>query len=52
MEGEFFKGDVKDVCEFLKEEATRCKGMTAKAWLQYRELKRIIDKQFAEMEKE
>lgn len=41
MQGEFFKGDIKDVCAELQAEAQRCKGMTVGEWLQLRKRERL-----------
>ena len=51
MEGEFFKGDIKDVCAELKAEAERHKGMKVGKWLSFRKLKRIVDDQIADIVK-
>jgi hypothetical protein len=52
MQGEFFKGDIKDVCAELKREAERCKGMTVGNWLRKRRLERAIAEQFGVTEDE
>ena len=46
MQGEFLKGDVKDVCAELEAEAKRHKGMTFGQWLKLRTLERAEAKQF------
>jgi hypothetical protein len=46
MQGEFFKGDIKDVCAELEREARRCRGMTVGAWLRLRAIERAEAKQF------
>lgn len=46
MQGEFLKGDIKDVCAELEAEARRCKGMTVGAWLRLRAIERAEAKQF------
>ena len=52
MQGEFFKGDIKDVCAELKREAERCKGMKVGDWLRMRRIERAIAKQFGMTEDE
>lgn len=39
------KGDIKEVCKHLANEATRCKGMTVAGYLNYINLKKVVDKQ-------
>jgi hypothetical protein len=52
MQGEFLKGDVKDVCAELEAEAQRCKGMTVGEWLRLRRLERAVAEQFGMTEDE
>jgi hypothetical protein len=52
MQGEFFKGDIKDVCAELEAEAQRCKGMTVGEWLKLRAIERSEAKQFGMTENE
>jgi hypothetical protein len=49
MQGEFIKGDIKDVCAELEAEAKRCKGMKVGKWLKLRELERVEKKQFDDL---
>ena len=51
MEGEFFKGDIFDICAELEREARKHKGMTVGEWLSFRKLDRIVKKQIDEIEK-
>ena len=51
MQGEFFKGDIKDVCAFLKEQATLHKGITVKAWLGFRAIDKVVQAQIADIVK-
>lgn len=46
MQGEFIKGDIKDVCAELEAEAKRNKGMKLGTWLKMRVLEKEIAKQF------
>lgn len=46
MQGEFLKGDIKDVCAELEAEAKRHKGMKLGTWLSLRKLERAIAEQF------
>ena len=46
MKGEFFKGDVKEVCNELKEELERCGNMPVYKWLALRNLEKIEAEQF------
>jgi GH24 family phage-related lysozyme (muramidase) len=46
MQGEVFRGDVKDVCAELKKEAQRCKGMTVNEWLRRRRIEKALAEQF------
>ena len=46
MIGEFFKGNVKDVCAELEAEGQRCKGMTVGEWLRLRKIEQAVAKQF------
>lgn len=41
MQGEFLKGDIKDVCAELEREAKRYKGITVGEWLRLRKLERL-----------
>lgn len=52
MQGEFIKGDIKDVCAELEAEAKRCKGMSVGTWLRLRKLDRAVAKQFGVTEDE
>lgn len=52
MEGEAFKGDIKDVCAEFEAEANRCKGMTVGAWLRLRNIERACAEQFGMTEDE
>lgn len=52
MQGEFLKGDTKDVCAELEAEAKRCKGMTVGQWLRMRKLERAVSDQFGMTENE
>lgn len=52
MQGEFLKGDIKDVCAELEREAQRCKGMTVGQWLSLRKLDRVVAEQFGMTENE
>lgn len=52
MQGEFLKGDIKDVCAELEAEAQRCKGMTVGQWLSLRKLDRAVAEQFGMTENE
>jgi hypothetical protein len=52
MQGEFIKGDIKDVCAELEAEARRCKGMTVGEWLKLRAIERSEAKQFGMTETE
>lgn len=46
MQGEFLKGDIKDVCAELEAEAKRHKGMTVAQWLKLRAIEKAEAKQF------
>lgn len=46
MQGEVFKGDIKDVCAELEAEAKRCKGMTVAEWLRLRKIEKAVAGQF------
>lgn len=52
MQGEVFKGNIKDVCAELEEEAKRCKGMPVGTWLRLRNIERAVAKQFGITEEE
>ena len=52
MQGEFLKGDIKDVCAELKAEAERYKGVPVGTWLRLRKLEKDIAKQFGMTEDE
>lgn len=52
MQGEFIKGDIKDVCAELEAEAKRCKGMKVGTWLRLRAIERAEAKQFGMTETE
>lgn len=45
MQGEVFKGDIKDVCAELEAEAKRCRGMSVGEWLRLRNIERACAKQ-------
>lgn len=47
--GVAFKGDVKDVCAELEQEAKRCKGMTVGQYLHLKKLERIEQQQLEEI---
>lgn len=46
MKGEFFKGNIKDVCAELKKELERCGNMKVGQWLSLRKLELAEAKQF------
>lgn len=46
MQGEFLKGNVRDVCAELKAEAQRCKGMKVGEWLRLRKIEKNVAQQF------
>lgn len=46
MQGEFLKGDIKDVCAELEAEAKRHKGMKVGQWLKLRAIERAEAEQF------
>lgn len=46
MQGEVFRGDVKDVCAELKEELKRCGKISVGAWLRLRKIENAEAKQF------
>lgn len=48
--GVAFVGDVKDVCNELKNEAERFTGWTVEQYVRYRYLDAIVAKQIAEIE--
>lgn len=50
MKGIAFKGDVKDVCNELKNEAQQCKNMTVEQYVRFRYLEAVVAKQIAEIE--
>ena len=52
MQGEFFKGDIKDVCAELEAEAKRYKGMPVGTWLKIRAIERAEARQFGMTENE
>lgn len=52
MQGEFLKGDVKDVCAELKAEAKRHKGIKVAEWLKIRAVERAEAEQFGMTEAE
>ena len=52
MKGEFFKGDVKDVCAELKKELERCGNIKVGQWLSLRKLELAEAKQFGVYVKE
>lgn len=52
MQGEFLKGDIKDVCAELEAEAKRYKGMKVAQWLKLRAIERAEAKQFGMTENE
>lgn len=52
MQGEFLKGDIKDVCAELEAEAKRYTGMTVGTWLRLRKLERSVAGQFGMTEDE
>ena len=47
-EGVAFKGDVKDVCAELEQEAKRCKGMTVGQYLSLLKLEKVVSEQLGE----
>lgn len=51
MEGEFFKGNIVDVCAELEAEAKRHKGMKVGEWLSFRKLDKIVKKQIDDIVK-
>lgn len=48
--GVAFVGDVKYVCNELKNEAQRCKNMTVEQYIRFRCLEAVVAKQIAEIE--
>lgn len=44
--GEFFKGNIKDVCAELENEMDRCKKITVGEWLALRRIERAESNQF------
>lgn len=46
MQGEFLKGDIKDVCAELEAEAKRYKGIKVGQWLKIRAMERAEAEQF------
>ena len=48
--GVAFVGDVKDVCNELKNEVQRCKNMTVEQYIRFRYLEAVVAKQIAEIE--
>jgi hypothetical protein len=52
MQGEFIKGDIRDVCAELEREAKRNKGMKLGEWLSMRKLERAMAEQFGMTENE
>ena len=52
MQGEFLKGDIKDVCAELEREAERLKTMPVGKWLKLRAIERHEAEQFGISEME
>ena len=46
MEGEFFKGNIVDICAELEEELERCGNIKVGQWLSLRKLELAEAKQF------
>lgn len=49
MNGEFFKGNINEICEKLRAEAQKRKGMTAEQWLRMRNFERVFNQQLQEI---